>query len=216
MREHQHRDRAFRRAHDEVRHDAAVEDTARREASRRRRPGEPHARPGPSTLRERRGASGAVAASCPARAARGRRPRARSRRAARRRAATSADRDARDEARRDREEPPPRRDAVPRGRACASAPAGSPRARAGSAPSIARSSSWWRAQAGQSRRCASIPASAGEGLGADAAPEFEAGHHGSGSGARPSCWRRRARARNSRVSTAPCCMPIMSAISCVE
>ena len=56
----------------------------------------------------------------------------------------------------------------------------------------------------------------GEGLGAHAAAELEAGHHDSPSGDRPSSWRSRARARNSRVSTAPCCMPIMSAISRVE
>ena len=50
----------------------------------------------------------------------------------------------------------------------------------------------------------------------DQPAEFQAVHQSAPSPASPSARRSRARARNSRVSTAPCCMPIMSAISLVE
>ena len=55
----------------------------------------------------------------------------------------------------------------------------------------------------------------GKGLGAYATTQLQAVDHGADSPASPSSRRSRARARNSRVSTAPCCMPIASAISCV-
>jgi len=213
MREHQHRHRAFGRAHHEVRHHPAVEDAAGREADRARAGPEAHSRGAEHGFdgcgRERRAGS------------RGARlvlhvgdDLARDRRARRRDQHDERGRDARDEARRDREEPRALRARRQRRGVTARREAHVERA-----PDHRVHRAQLVLVARASRAFAAVrldPGAAGERLGADVAPEFQAGRHDSGSAARPSCWRRRARARNSRVSTAPCCMPIMSAISCVE
>ncbi len=127
-----------------------------------------------------------------------------------------SDREADDEARRNREEPPPRRRRAPLDRLLPCGARRIDRERACD-EAVHRLQFVLVARAGRAFAAVRVDVlAAGERLRAHATAEVEAIHHDSGSDVRPSSWRSLARARNSRVSTAPCCMPIIAAISFVE